>query len=148
MSNGKRNPDNGGTRVAFPSDEKKPIGEATSTEADPGRQEQRTSSNVDVEIAKVNGRLDVLDTTLDGKFATLDAKFDGMSKTVDATLGEIKAMLAGQPAKLIVAIIMAVAATVAIAAGILRILDSAPKEAAIEVVEPSLPSSHQPASKL
>ena len=69
MSNGKRNPDNGGTRVAFPSDEKKLIGEATSTEADPGRQEQRTSSNVDVEIAKVNGRLDVLDTKLDGKFA-------------------------------------------------------------------------------
>ena len=114
----------------YPPSQKKTIGSAAGIAGQETPASDRPlTSNVDIEIARVHGRLNVLDTRLEGHFDTLEAKFEGMHGTLNATLGEIKAIISGQPAKLIVAIIMTVATAVGIAAGVLRILDAVPEPA-------------------
>lgn len=93
--------------------------------------------NIEVELARMNGRIDTLHTALEGSLRTLEAESRGMRGIVDARLQETKAWLDGMPAKAVIAMLIMLLAVSGLILGGIRAMDILwPPQLEIEQVPP------------
>ena len=114
---------------------------------EPPRDPPSDGGSVEVELARMNGRIDTLHTAIEGSLRTLEAESRGLQGIVDARLQETKAWLDGIPAKAVVAMLTMLLGMAAVILGGIRAMDALwPPEVRIETLPDSVPSLGPPTS--
>ena len=112
---------------------------------EPPRDPPSDGGSVEVELARMNGRIDTLHTAIEGSLRTLEAESRGLQGIVDARLQETKAWLDGMPAKAVIAMLTMLLGMVAVILGGIRAMDALwPPEVRIEAMSDPVPGPVPP----